>query len=143
MSYLCAGGRRCTGTTAARASRGILRAGELLGHDHAVQIRQMDVEQNDLGPQDGDGLHGPCPVRRLTDNVEALGPKQRSSRRPKGRMVIHDEHGGAHAADRPTPNRELTCGQPQSSSPRRLRPTRRFRRAERASLVAETSGPSC
>jgi hypothetical protein len=33
-------------------------------------------------------------------------------------VIIDDEHGRTHAADRPTPNRELTWGQPQSDGRR-------------------------
>ena len=47
-------------------------SGEPLGHGEPVEIRQVDGEQDDLGPQDDHGFHGPPP--------SAASPMRRSPR---------------------------------------------------------------
>ena len=100
-------GRRITAGDQHDGGR-IRGSGELLGHGEPIQIRQLDVEQDNLGPQDGDSTHRLRSIGRFTDDVEALGLEQRSGRGSEGRMVVDDEHRWTHAADRATGHRRGT-----------------------------------
>ena len=67
-------------------------SGYPLSHGQPVEIRQVDVEEDDLGPQDGDSTQRPRSIGRFADYVEALGLEQRRGRGSKGRVVVNDEH---------------------------------------------------
>ena len=70
--------------------------GDPLGDLEAVEVREVDVEQHQVGMQPT-GLHDRRrAVRRLADDVVALGLQQHPGGRPEGRMIVDDENGGAH-----------------------------------------------
>src|SRR5205807_6979536 len=59
---------------------------------------ELDVQQDDLGPEVGDGPQGLGSVRRLANYVEALRFQQHPGRRPELSVVVDDEQGRTHEA---------------------------------------------
>ena len=62
----------------------------------AVEVREVDVEQHEVGVQLAGRSDGAEAVRRLADHVEALALQQEASGRPEGRVVVDDEDLRAH-----------------------------------------------
>jgi hypothetical protein len=63
----------------------------------AVQVRELDVEQDDVGLQVGYGRDRRRAVGRLANNVETRRLQQRTRRRSEGGVIIDDEDRPAHA----------------------------------------------
>lgn len=53
--------------------RRLCQAGESLGHSEAVDVRQSDIEQDDVRAQPEHGSEGIVPGRGLTNHVESVG----------------------------------------------------------------------
>ncbi len=87
------------------------RAARLLASP--VLARELDVEQDNLGPERGDGLDGLDAVRGLTDHIETICLEQGAGRRAAGLVVVDDEHGRAHVAHGAGAIRGTHCGRHQ------------------------------
>ena len=76
--------------------RAVVVAREPGGDVEAVDVGQLDVEQDDLRLEpSGLGQRGRA-VRRLSDHVEALGLEKDSRSRAERRMVVHDQDPVTH-----------------------------------------------
>ena len=62
----------------------------------AVEVGEVDVEEHEVGVQLVRPARSRSAVRRLADDVVALGLEQHSCRRAEGRVVVDDEDGRHH-----------------------------------------------
>ena len=66
------------------------------GDVEAVDVRQLDVEQHEVGPQAARLGDAGGAVGGLADDVEALRLQQHARARTKGGVVVDDEDGQSH-----------------------------------------------
>jgi hypothetical protein len=68
------------------------------GHLEAVDVGQLDVEQDDARPKRLDRRDGRRAVLRLPHHAEPFGLEQRAGQRPEMRVIIDDQHGRPHVS---------------------------------------------
>jgi hypothetical protein len=73
--------------------------GQRLGHAEPVYVRQLDVQQDDFGPEPARKLDRARPILGHADDLESLGLQQRSRRHPEAWVVVDDEDGGRHVTN--------------------------------------------
>jgi hypothetical protein len=71
-------------------------AGQALGHGEAAHVRQVDVEQDELGREIAGQRERSGAVRRLADDVVARVEQQPAGDGAEGRMVVDDEDTTGH-----------------------------------------------
>ena len=62
-----------------------------------VGARELDVEQDDFGPESLHRLDGGVPVRGCADHVEPFGAEQGGRRAPEVLVVVDDQDAARHA----------------------------------------------
>ena len=77
--------------------RRVRRGRDQVGDVEAVEVAEVDVEQDDRRRERGHRLQGRVAVVGLADDREAVGLEQRARGRAEVRVVVDDEHGPAHA----------------------------------------------
>ena len=65
-------------------------------HVESGHVRELDVEEDEIGPELPHGLERRDAVGGLAHDVEPLGLEHRTGRRPEARMVVDDQHGAGH-----------------------------------------------
>jgi hypothetical protein len=65
-------------------------------HLEAVEVGEVDVEQDHVGPQLGRGAQAGGSGPRLADDLVALGLEQQPGARAKALVVVHDQDTGPH-----------------------------------------------
>ena len=78
-------------------------AAQKLGDLEAVDVGQLDVEQDDVRMQGAGGLEGGLAVHRLADHLVAVGLQQRPGAGPEAGVVVDDEDARCHASRLPSP----------------------------------------
>ena len=73
--------------------------GECARDLEALDVRQADVEQHEVGPKRARGGEAGRSVGRFADDAEAVGLEDRSCLNAEGTVVVDDED-GVHARDR-------------------------------------------
>jgi hypothetical protein len=76
--------------------RRVERLGETRCHDESINVRELDVEQDNLRPELRDCPEHAFPIGTLADNVVPFGLEQRARRRPEHLVVVDDQHGRTH-----------------------------------------------
>src|SRR4051812_47887362 len=76
-----------------------LHAGEARRHVESVDVRQVHVEEHELGLELGGGLQAGRAALGLPDHLEALGLEQQARARTEGGVVVHDQDGVGHNTD--------------------------------------------
>ena len=67
-----------------------------VGHGEPVEIRQLDVEQHDVGAQPLHFVERVVSAGSLADNVETFRLQQRAGSIAERLMVVNNQHGRAH-----------------------------------------------
>ena len=76
--------------------RRVAAFGQPQGDLEAVDSGQLDVEEHDVGAQDGDRLQGALPVGCLTDNLETGALEDAAGRVSEASVVVNDHQGHCH-----------------------------------------------
>src|SRR4029453_15867958 len=79
------------------ARRRVLELPQALGDLEAVEVRQLDVEQDEVRVKLPGNGHRRLPVRGLADDLVTLRLEQRPGARPKAGMVVDDQHCHMHS----------------------------------------------
>ena len=83
---------------------------ESFGHLEAIHIRQLDVQEDDLGPHRTGGSKRGFPVDRLADDVETIRLQQVPRPCTEALMVVDDEQPDRHTVNRLTPPQQGLYG---------------------------------
>jgi hypothetical protein len=62
----------------------------------AIEIGELDVEEDEIGLERSGADKGRRAVRRLADDLEPLRFKDRAGERPKARVIVNDQDGAYH-----------------------------------------------
>ena len=98
-----------------------IHAGQARGDVEAVDVREVDVEEDELGLQLAGGLQGRRSTVCLADDVESLGLEEQSRARAKGCVVVDDEHRVRHDFILPDNGPFARTGSRTKAQPIRLR----------------------
>jgi hypothetical protein len=71
---------------------------ELCGDGEPVLVRELDVEEHEVGLQAPDRLDGRAAVRSLADHLESVGEQQCLDRRTEAGMIVDDQDPLGHVA---------------------------------------------
>ena len=70
--------------------------GEVVADGEAIEIGELDVEEDEIGLKRSGADKGGRAVRRLADDLETVGFKDRTGERPKARVIVNDQDGAHH-----------------------------------------------
>ena len=98
-------------------ARHVLRARERLGDSHAVEIRHLHVEEDEIGPLRGDLRERFFPGARFADDLDAAGVAQKPRQLPPRRRLVVSENDAHYAGvDAVYGKRSVTCVPPSGAS---------------------------